>query len=73
MSLEASARGREDSGFISVAPRSPKVAYRQRMAIVLLGTAVRLRAAGLNARCLRGGIDGWKAAGQPLAPRTEPS
>ncbi|WP_254787183.1 rhodanese-like domain-containing protein [Variovorax sp. OV700] len=29
-------------------------------------TAMRLRAAGLNARSLRGGIDGWKAAGRPL-------
>jgi Fe-Mn family superoxide dismutase len=27
---------------------------------------MRLRAAGLNARSLRGGIDGWKAAGRPL-------
>jgi Fe-Mn family superoxide dismutase len=30
-------------------------------------TALRLRAAGLNARYLRGGIDGWQAAGRPLA------
>ncbi|MEO8752732.1 MAG: Fe-Mn family superoxide dismutase [Casimicrobiaceae bacterium] len=30
-------------------------------------TAMRLRAAGLNARYLGGGIDGWQAAGQPLA------
>ena len=29
-------------------------------------TAMRLRAAGLKARYLRGGIDGWKAAGHPL-------
>ncbi|MGF6346793.1 Fe-Mn family superoxide dismutase [Variovorax sp. W2I14] len=29
-------------------------------------TAMRLRAAGLNARYLRGGIDGWQAAGRPL-------
>jgi superoxide dismutase, Fe-Mn family len=29
-------------------------------------TAMRLRAAGVNARYLRGGIDGWQAAGQPL-------
>lgn len=32
-------------------------------------TALRLRAAGLNARFLRGGIDGWQAAGRPLADR----
>lgn len=29
-------------------------------------TAMRLQAAGIRARFLRGGIDGWKAAGQPL-------
>jgi Fe-Mn family superoxide dismutase len=29
-------------------------------------TALRLRAAGVNARFLRGGFDGWKAAGRPL-------
>lgn len=33
------------------------------------GTATRLRAAGLNARYLRGGIEGWQAAGRPLADK----
>ena len=33
-------------------------------------TALRLRAAGLNARYLRGGIDAWQAAGYPVVPRT---
>lgn len=32
-------------------------------------TALRLQAAGLNARYLHGGIDGWRAAGRPLAPK----
>ena len=32
-------------------------------------TAMRLRASGVEARFLRGGIDGWKAAGRPLAPK----
>jgi Fe-Mn family superoxide dismutase len=32
-------------------------------------TAMRLRAAGLNARFLRGGIDGWQGAGRPLAAK----
>jgi Fe-Mn family superoxide dismutase len=32
-------------------------------------TALRLRAAGLKARYLRGGIDGWQAAGQTLSPK----
>jgi Fe-Mn family superoxide dismutase len=31
-------------------------------------TALRLRAAGLDARYLRGGIDGWQAAGRPVVP-----
>ena len=32
-------------------------------------TAMRLRAAGLQARFLRGGIDGWDAAGRTLQPK----
>jgi Fe-Mn family superoxide dismutase len=32
-------------------------------------TALRLRARGVNARFLRGGIDGWQAAGRPLEPK----
>ena len=32
-------------------------------------TAMRLRAAGLNARFLSGGIDGWQGAGRPVAPK----
>jgi Fe-Mn family superoxide dismutase len=36
-------------------------------------TAMRLRARGLDARFLRGGIDGWKTAGRPLAPKGEQS
>jgi Fe-Mn family superoxide dismutase len=32
-------------------------------------TAMRLRAAGVDARFLRGGIDGWKAAGRPLVAK----
>ncbi len=32
-------------------------------------TAMRLRAAGVEARFLRGGFDGWKAAGRPLQPK----
>ena len=33
-------------------------------------TAMRLRAAGLNARYLQGGIDGWQNAGRPLDHKT---
>ena len=34
-------------------------------------TALRLRAAGLNARYLRGGIDGWQSAGRPLIAKAD--
>ncbi len=34
-------------------------------------TALRLRALGLQAWFLRGGIDGWKAAGMPLADKAQ--
>ena len=33
-------------------------------------TAMRLRAAGIDARFLRGGIDGWQPAGRELAPNS---
>ena len=36
-------------------------------------TAMRLRAAGVDARYLQGGIDGWLSAGLPVVPRGEPS
>ena len=36
-------------------------------------TALRLRAAGVRARFLRGGIDGWQAAGRPLDEKEETS
>lgn len=36
-------------------------------------TAMRLRAAGLNARFLAGGIDAWTQAGRPLQPKGESS
>lgn len=32
-------------------------------------TTLRLRAQGVNARFLRGGIDGWQAAGRPVEPK----
>ena len=32
-------------------------------------TALRLRAQGVEARFLRGGIDGWQAAGRPVDPK----
>ena len=35
-------------------------------------TALRLRAAGVNARYLSGGIDGWQAAGRMVGPKPTP-
>ena len=36
-------------------------------------TALRLRARGFNARFLRGGIDGWQAAGRAVEPKAKSS
>jgi superoxide dismutase, Fe-Mn family len=36
-------------------------------------TALRLRAAGINARFLQGGIDAWQSAGQPLEAKEKTS
>ncbi|HEY6355832.1 MAG TPA: Fe-Mn family superoxide dismutase, partial [Burkholderiaceae bacterium] len=36
-------------------------------------TAMRLRSAGLNARYLSGGIDGWTKAGRPVQPKADAS
>ena len=36
-------------------------------------TALRLRAQGVNARFLRGGIDGWQAAGRAVEPKEKSS
>lgn len=36
-------------------------------------TALRLRAAGINARYLRGGFDGWQSAGRPVVAKGEAS
>ena len=35
-------------------------------------SAIRLRANGLNARFLEGGLEAWQSAGHPLAPKGEP-
>jgi superoxide dismutase, Fe-Mn family len=37
------------------------------------GTAMRLRAAGIDAEFLSGGIDGWRAGGRPLSAKSMPS
>ena len=36
---------------------------------VCRATAIRLRAAGIAARFLEGGIDAWQRAGRPVQPR----
>ena len=53
----------------SLKPDQPVVVYCVYGHEVGRATAMRLRAAGVNARFLRGGIDGWKAAGRPLAAK----
>ena len=49
-----------------VAPGAEVVVYCVYGHEVGRATAMRLRAAGVNARFLRGGLDGWKAQGRPL-------
>lgn len=34
-------------------------------------TALQLRATGVNARYLRGGIEGWREAGMPVVPKLD--
>lgn len=53
----------------SLAPDKPVVVYCVYGHEVGRATAMRLQAAGVNARFLRGGIDGWKTAGRPLASK----
>jgi Fe-Mn family superoxide dismutase len=53
----------------SLPPDKPVVVYCVYGHEVGRSTAMRLRAAGINARFLRGGIDAWKAAGRPLASK----
>jgi Fe-Mn family superoxide dismutase len=52
-----------------LAPQQQVVVYCVYGHEVGRATALRLRAAGLNARYLRGGIDGWRAAGRPLVTK----
>jgi len=52
-----------------VAPDKEVVVYCVYGHEVGRATALRLRAHGLKARYLRGGIDGWQAAGRPLEPK----
>jgi superoxide dismutase, Fe-Mn family len=53
----------------SLAPDKPVVVYCVYGHEVGRSTAMRLRACGVDARFLRGGIDGWKASGRPLTPK----
>lgn len=50
-------------------PQRPVVVYCIYGHEVGRSTALKLRAQGLNARFLAGGIDAWQAAGRPLVPK----
>jgi Fe-Mn family superoxide dismutase len=52
-----------------LAGKGPVVVYCVYGHEVGRSTAMRLRAAGVDARFLRGGFDGWKAAGLPLSSK----
>lgn len=51
-------------------PRRPVIVYCVYGHDVGRATALRLRAAGVDARFLPGGIDGWQREGRPLAPKS---
>lgn len=50
-------------------PRSQVVVYCVHGHEVSQGAARQLREAGHDARYLRGGFEGWRAAGRPVQPR----
>lgn len=52
-----------------LSPGEPVVVYCVYGHEVSRFTALGLRAAGVDARFMRGGIDRWKSAGLPLAPK----
>lgn len=64
-----------DTGaWITTLPRDrPVVVYCVHGHAVSRGVLLQLRAAGVDARFLRGGIEGWQAAGRPLAPKGDAS
>jgi Fe-Mn family superoxide dismutase len=53
----------------TLAPSAPVVVYCVHGHEVGQSTAARLRALGVPAQYLIGGIEAWRAAGLPLAPR----
>ncbi len=56
-----------------LAPGSKVLVYCVHGHEVSRSTALHLRAMGLDARFLRGGIEAWAAAGRPVAAKGEPS
>ncbi|WP_019015931.1 chromate resistance protein ChrB domain-containing protein [Elioraea tepidiphila] len=54
-------------------PHRPVVAFCVHGHEVSQGVAAALRAGGHDARILAGGIEGWRAAGLPVAPKPAPS
>lgn len=56
-------------GAVSAAPGDPVIAYCVYGHEVGRAAALQLRAAGIDARFLVGGIDGWTRAGRPLVPK----
>lgn len=54
-------------------PHRPVIAFCVWGHEVSQGVAASLRAGGVDARVLAGGIEGWRAAGLPVAPKPAPS
>jgi superoxide dismutase, Fe-Mn family len=58
-----------DTWCASLPPGREVIVYCAHGQEVGRGTALRLRAAGIAARFLRGGFEGWRSAGRPLEPK----
>lgn len=61
-----------DTWAATLPPGEPVIVYCVHGHEVSQGAAARLRAAGLDARFLIGGIEAWKAAGLPLQAKPAP-
>lgn len=60
---------RVDQWACELSAGSPVIVYCVYGHEVSRGTVLHLRAAGIDARFLQGGIDAWQQAGRPVAPK----
>jgi superoxide dismutase, Fe-Mn family len=64
----------DTAGWLPTLPQDrPVVVYCVHGHAVSRGVLLQLRAAGIDARFLRGGIEGWQAAGRPVVDKATAS